>query len=194
LYSQKRGGGGNALIFMAMTKRERSLLVITTTAIVLGVNYFVVVPLLRNWRSAGEQLKTQQQQLTLMKATIDHGPQWQKQYDELKQSLGQRAESFQQSSDVGKKILEVAKSAGVQISSSRPMLEEDKGIYRVLPEQLAVEATTDSLVRFLFALQTAAGFVSVEQLQITPRTENQGILRCDIQVRALAAKPVGAKS
>jgi hypothetical protein len=46
----------------------------------------------------------------------------------------------------------------------------------------------------LFALQTAAGFVSVEQLQITPRTENQGILRCDIQVRALAAKPVGAKS
>jgi len=82
----------------------------------------------------------------------------------------------------------------VQISSSRPMLEEDKGVYRVLPEQLAVEATTDSLVRFLFALQTAAGFVSVEQLQITPRTENQGILRCDIQVRALAAKPVGAKS
>ncbi|MGA2603637.1 MAG: type II secretion system protein GspM [Verrucomicrobiia bacterium] len=179
---------------MAITKRERSLLVITITAIVLGVNYFVVVPLLRNWRSAGEQLKTQRQQLTLMEATIDHEAQWQKQYDELKQSLGQRAESFQQSSDVGKKILEVAKSAGVQISSSRPMLEEDKGVYRVLPEQLAVEATTDSLVRFLFALQTAAGFVSVEQLQITPRTENQGILRCDIQVRALAAKPVGAKS
>ena len=179
---------------MAITKRERNLLVITITAIVLGVNYFVLVPLLRKWRSAGEQLKTQRQQLSLMEATISHEAQWQKQYDELKQSVGQRAQSFQQSSDVAKKILEVAKSTGVQISSSRPMLEEDKGVYRVLPEQLTLEATTDSLVRFLFELQTAAGFVSVEQLQVTPRTESQGILRCDVQVRALTAKPVGAKS
>ena len=49
-------------------------------------------------------------------------------------------------------------------------------------------------MRFLFELQTAAGFMSVEQLQVTPRTENQSILRCDIQVRALAAKTVRAKS
>ncbi|HTS16734.1 MAG TPA: GspMb/PilO family protein [Verrucomicrobiae bacterium] len=179
---------------MAITKRERSLLAITITAIVLGLNYFLLLPLLRNWRSAGEHLRTQQHQLALMVATIDHENQWQKQYDNLRQSLGARVESFQQSSDVGRKILEVAKSTGVQISSSRPMVEEDKGVYRVLPQQLAVEATTDSLVRFLFELQTAAGFMSVEQLQVAPRTENQGILRCDIQVRALAAKPVGGKS
>ena len=179
---------------MAVTKRERNLLVITITAIVLGVNYFVLVPLSRRWRSAGEQLKTQRQQLSLMEATISHEAQWQKEYDELKQRVGQRARSFVQSSDVAKTILDVAKSTGVQISSSRPMSEEDKGVYRVLPEQLSMEATTDSLVRFLFELQTAAGFVSVEQLQVTPRTENQGILKCDVQVRALAAKQVGAKS
>jgi Tfp pilus assembly protein PilO len=177
-----------------ITKRERSLLVITISVIVVGVNFFVVRPLLRNWRSAGDQLKTQQQQLALMEATIDHKNQWQKQYDELRQSLGQRTESFQQSSDVEKKILEVATGSGVQITSRRPMMEEDKGVYRVLPEQVALEATTDSLVKFLFALQTAAGFMSVEQLQVAPKNENQGILRCDIQVRALAAKQAGAKS
>jgi Tfp pilus assembly protein PilO len=179
---------------MAVTKRERNLLVLTITVTLVVVNFFVVRPLWRSWGAAGERLKTQQQELALMEATIDHENQWQKQYDELKQSLGERAVSFQQSSDVGKKILDVAKTSGVQITSSRPMLEEDKGVYRVFPEQLAVEATTDSLVHFLFALQTAAGFISVEQLQVTPRTENQSILRCDIQVRALAAKAVGGKS
>ncbi|MGO9526146.1 MAG: type II secretion system protein GspM [Verrucomicrobiia bacterium] len=179
---------------MAVTKRERNLLATTITVVVVVVNFFVVRPLWRNWRSAGERLKTQQRELALMVVTIGHKKQWQTQYDELQQSLGQRAESFQQSSDVGKKILDVAKSSGVQISSSRPMLEEDKGVYRVFPMQLTVEATTDSLVRFLFELQTAAGFMSVEQLQVAPRTENQGILRCEIQVRALAAKPAGAKS
>jgi hypothetical protein len=39
-------------------------------------------------------------------------------------------------------------------------------------------------VKFLFALQTGAGFMSVEQLTLSPRPENPGILRCEIQVRA----------
>jgi len=68
------------------------------------------------------------------------------------------------------------------------MTEEDKGVYRVLPVQCTVEATTESLVKFLFALQTGAGFMSVEQLTLSPRPENPGILRCEIQVRALSVK------
>jgi Tfp pilus assembly protein PilO len=108
--------------------------------------------------------------------------------------LGEHTESFQETSDVLKKIEEVATSSGVQITSRRTLMEEDKGVYRVLPVQCAVEATTDSLVKFLFALQTGAGFMSVEQLQVSPRPENTGILRCDIQVRALAAKAGGAHS
>jgi Tfp pilus assembly protein PilO len=177
-----------------VTKRERNLLVITISVIVVGVNLFVVRPLLRNWRSAGDRLKKQQQELALMESTIAHEKQWQQQYDQLRQSLGSRTESFQQGSDVEKKLLEVATSSGVQITSRRPMAEEDKGVYRVLPEQVALEATTDSLAHFLFALQTAAGFMSVEQLQVAPKNENQNILRCDIQVRALAAKSVSVRT
>ncbi len=173
---------------MKITKRERQLFAITITAVAIVLNYMIVIPLVRSWRDTGARLKTEQQQLTVIRATIQHGPQWRKQYDELRQSLGSRTESFQQSSDVLKKIEEVASSSGVQVTSRRPMSEEDKGVYRVLPVQCAVEATTASLVKFLFALQTGAGFVSVEQLQISPRPENPGILRCDVQVRALAAK------
>ena len=173
---------------MKITKRERGLFAITITVIVIVINYMLVIPLLRSWHDMGASLKTQQQQLTVIEATIEHEPQWRKQYDELRQGLGQRTESFQQISDVLKKIEEVATGSGVQVTSRRPMLEEDKGVYRVLPVQCAIEASTDSLVKFLFALQTGAGFVSVEQLQISPRPENPGILRCDVQVRALAAK------
>ena len=173
---------------MNITKRERRLFAITITVIALVLNYVLVVPLLRSWRDTGDRLKTEQQQLTVIQATIQHGPQWRKQYDELRLSLGQRTESFQKVSDVEKTILEVATSSGVQLTSRTSMTEEDKGVYRVLPERCSVEATTPSLVKFLFALQTGAGFMSIEQLQISPRPENPGILRCDIQVRALAAK------
>jgi Tfp pilus assembly protein PilO len=164
------------------------LFAITITVVAVVINYMLVNPLVRSWQNTGAALKTQQQQLALIEVTIQHEPQWREQYDELRQSLGQRTESFQKVSDVEKKILEVATSAGVQLTSKTSMTEEDKGVYRVLPERCSVEATTDSLVKFLFALQTGAGFMSVEQLQISPRPENPGILRCDIQVRALAAK------
>jgi Tfp pilus assembly protein PilO len=173
---------------MKITKRERGLFAITITVVVIVINYLLVIPLVRGWQDTGARLKTGQRQLTVIQATIKLGPQWHKQYDELRQSLGSRTENFQQISDVLKKIEEVATSSGVQVTSRRPMSEEDKGVYRVLPVQCAVEATTGSLVKFLFALQTGAGFVSVEQLQISPRPENPGILRCDVQVRALAAK------
>ena len=173
---------------MKITKRERGLFTITITVVVIVINYMLVVPLVRGWNETGTRLKTEQQQLEVMRAIIQRGPDWRKQYDELRQSLGSRTESFQQISDVLKKIEQVATSSGVQVTSRRPMLEEDKGVYRVLPVQCAVEATTESLVKFLFELQTGAGFVSVEQLQISPRPENPGILRCDVQVRALAAK------
>jgi Tfp pilus assembly protein PilO len=179
---------------MKITKRERGLLAITVTVIALGINYVLIIPLLHSWKDAGDRLKTEQQQLAVIEATIQHKAGWQKQYDELRQRLGQRTESFQQINDVQKKIQEVATSSGVQVTSLRSMSEEDKGVYRVLPVQCAVEANTESLIRFLFALQTGAGFMNVEQLQVSPRPENPSILRCDIQVRALAAKLGSTKS
>jgi Tfp pilus assembly protein PilO len=179
---------------MKITKRERGLIGLTVTVIALGINYLLVIPMVRSWRETGDKFVTQQRELSVIQATIQHEEQWRKEYDQLKRSLGEHTESFQETSDVLKKIEEVATSSGVQITSRRTMVEEDKGVYRVLPVQCAVEATTDSLVHFLFALQTGAGFMSVEQLQVSPRPENTGILRCDIQVRALAAKTTGVHS
>jgi len=173
---------------MKITKRERGILTITVTVIVLGINYLLVIPLFRSRTDTIARLKTQQGTLTVMQETIKHIPEWQKQYDNLKQGLGQKTEPFQVGSDVEKKIMEVATSSGVQITSRRPMTVEDKGAYRVFPVQCAVEATTDTLVHFLFALQTGAGFMSVEQLQVAPKPENTNILRCDVLVHALTTK------
>ena len=41
---------------MRITKRERQLLAITITAIVLGINYVVILPLARSWGDTGRKL------------------------------------------------------------------------------------------------------------------------------------------
>ncbi len=169
---------------MKITNRERRVLAVTITAIVLGINYLLVIPLIHSWQEAGIKLKSQKALLAGMQATIQHKEEWRKEYEELKRGLGQQTVQFQYTSDVVKKIQEVATNSGVQINATRQMTEEEKGVYRVLPVQCTIEARTESLVKFLFALQTGAGFMSVEQLTISPRPENPGILRCEIQVRA----------
>ena len=70
-----------------------------------------------------------------MEATIGHEKQWQDTIRPTQAKFGTSApRAFQQSSDVGKKILEVAKSSGVQISSSRPNGgKRTRASYRVFP-------------------------------------------------------------
>jgi Tfp pilus assembly protein PilO len=179
---------------MKITKREGTLLTVTITVIALGINYVLMVPLVRGWGETGRKLISQQRELATTKAFILRQPQWQTEYDELKQSLGQKSERFQQMSDVYRRIEQVASSSGVIINSRRSLPEEDKGVYRVLPVQCTLDATTEPLVKFLFGLQTGAGFMSVEQLRVSPKPDNPSILRCDIQVRALAVKSEGSSS
>ncbi len=93
---------------MKITKRERGILIFVITMFVLGINYLLIVPLLRNWHDTDLQLKNRARTLDDMRATIQHQDEWSKEYNELKRGLGQQTVQFQYTSDVVKKIQEVA--------------------------------------------------------------------------------------
>ncbi|MGD0016247.1 MAG: type II secretion system protein GspM [Verrucomicrobiia bacterium] len=176
---------------MALNKRERVLLVTTITLLVCGVSYLLVLPLTKTRTSLLREVATQRGELQMIKATIDRAPVWQAQYDALRGSLG-KTKRYTATSDVLKKIEELGTAAGIIISNRRPMPVVEKDVYRELPVACTIEATTESLVKFLYALQTGAGSMSIEQLQIAPRPDNSCILRCDIQIRALSGKMEGS--
>lgn len=173
---------------MKINKREQLLLGVTITIVVLGLTYVLAAPLARRWNSLGSQLRNKQAEHKAMTDYIAQRPQWEQEYAKLRERLGQSDVRYAQTSDVLKKIEEVGAAAGIQINARRPLPMVDKGVYRELPVQCSFEAGTDSLVKFLHALQFGSGFISVEQLQIYPRTDSPGLLRCDIQIRALAGK------
>jgi Tfp pilus assembly protein PilO len=178
---------------MALKQRERLLLATTITLTVVGVNYFLLVPLIRNWNDVRSQLTFNRRELAGMEAMIRFVPGWQKQYKELAERL-QQAQQPQQTSDMQRKIQEIGTSSGIQMKSLQPMQAVEKDVYREQPFLCNFESTTDTLVKFLYGLQTGSGFMSVEDLQVTPQTENISILRCTVRIRALAGKTGGAKS
>jgi Tfp pilus assembly protein PilO len=170
---------------MALNKRERNLLILTITAVVVGLNYLLVAPLFGKWRTLGRQLAAKQQEFAGMQATVARAPEWRASYDKLGHDLKSSA-IFEASSDVLKKIEEVGGGAGILIRDRRMLRTEEKEAYRELPVQCRFESTTESLVKFLFGIQNAAGFMTVETLSVTSKADNSNILQCDTQVRALA--------
>ena len=174
---------------MALNKREKILVAATISVIVIGGHYLLMSPLTKRWDEVNGKLKSQAQLLDGMKATLAREPEWRKDYEDLKAKVGgETTQQFQQTSDVLKKIQELSGSTGIAISNLRPLSTAEKDLYRELPVQCTFEATIDSLVKFLHGLQTSSGFMSVEELKVSGKPDNPSILRCDIQVRALAGK------
>jgi Tfp pilus assembly protein PilO len=171
---------------VALNQRERKLLIAIITIVVVGVNYLLASELAGRWKPLRSDLDSKRRTLEGMQAEIARKPEWQKKFDDLKHNLKQ-SQTFETANDVSRKIQEVGGAAGILIQSSRPLKEESKDVYRELPVQCQFEADTVSLVKFLWGLQSASGFMTVETLSVAAKSDASSVLRCDIQVRALAS-------
>lgn len=173
---------------MALQKREKTLLAVTIAVVVIGGNYLLFTPLSNKWKQLNGDIKKEQELLEGMRATLAHAPEWQSQYERLQGKMGSGTEHFATPSDVVRKIDEVGTAAGVIMINRRQLTVVEKGEYKELPVQCSFEATIDSLVKFLQGVQKGSGFIIIDQLRIQPRPDSSGILRCDIQIRALESK------
>ena len=173
---------------MALNKREQTLLWVTITIIVLAVNYFALTRLTKSWVEVSRRLQTRHAEMKAVRLTIGSMPDWRKRYNGLRAGLGERVDRFQSQSDVMKGIEEIGSQSGIVISSRTPLPEVTKDFYREMPVKCNFDATTASAVKFLYSLQTAGGFMTVDQLTITARPDNNGVLRCEIKLRAWAGK------
>ena len=177
---------------MKLNQREQVLLGAAVAVVVVGLTYGLAAPLIRRWNALGVRLRTTQLERDARAEFIAQRPQWEKEYAALRAKLGQSTVRYAATSDVLKKIEEVGAGAGIQILTRKPLPLADQGVYKELPVACTFEAGTEALVKFLHVLQFESGFVSVEQLQVYPRTDNPSLLRCDVQIRALAAKGEGS--
>ncbi len=173
---------------MALNKRERMLLIVTIAVLFVTSQYLLLAKLLPAWRLLNRDLFTERREVEAYQARIARMPQWQAEYDQLRTQVGAKLTQFGENVDMLKKIEEVGANAGVIITQRKELLSNDRGSYRELPVQCKLDATTESLVKFLYALRTSSGFVNVDSLQVQPQAGNAGILRCDIVIRALAGK------
>lgn len=170
---------------MSLKRSEQMLIGATVALVALLGSYFLISSLAGRWQSIRRQVTTRERELTGIQATIQRKPEWERESKRLRDGLGSQQQRFEQMSDLLKRIDEVSTTTGVIVSARRPLPVVERGSYREFAVQYTFEATTESLVHFLHAIQTGATFIDVEQLQVAPRPDNLQILRGDIQLRAL---------
>jgi type IV pilus assembly protein PilO len=173
---------------VALNKRERGLLIVTGCAVFATINYLWLVPQMRSWDDVQQTLQQRKAQVALMERALENFPQWQAEYAALRQQVRETSDVPASSTEVLKKIEDIAAISGVVVSNRRPRAPIERDVYREFPVDCKVEATIESLTKFLFALQTSSGFMNVEQLSVTPSAGAQGVLNADIVIRALAGK------
>jgi Tfp pilus assembly protein PilO len=179
---------------MALNKRERVLLGTIITSTVLVGNYLLLTKLASRWQTLRSQLIISRKEWNSVEATVQLAPGWQKEYKQLRESLGQQSGTFQQTSDVLNKLEDLRNSSGIVIKERKPMQPVERDVYRELPVQCTFDSTTETLVKFLFGLQTSSGFMRVEDLQVTPQPDNPSVLRCSVRLQALTGKSGSPKS
>lgn len=178
---------------MTLNQREQILVGAVAGLALLFGTWAAGVALAGRWQEQTRKIASRQRELASMQAAIQSRPQWLARTEELRQGL-RRQQRFEQMSDLLKQIEEIGKTAAVVISARRPMPPVEHGNYRELAVQCSFEASIQSLVQFLFSLQTETGLIHVEQLQLAPRPDNISILRGDIQLRALIDRSGKASS
>jgi len=162
----------------------------TIAVAVVLLNWFLFSKLRDPWQKMNAELNTKRQELTREQMIVGRVPEWRHSYEALGRNLKQ-SERFETSTDVIKKVDEVAAAAGILTQSKRmlnTLKQEEHDVYQEWPVQYNFEATTEPLVKFLYGLQTASGFMTVEQLTVNVKAGSSGILSGIIQIRALAAK------
>lgn len=169
------------------SQREKILIIATAGLLFVLVSVMIWKPLLRSWRATADQYRAKKQEFTLVQATIEHQPSYEKDYQKLIEALN-NPNGPAAVPALGLKVEQLARDSGVTIrNSSTPQPPHDKEGFTEVAMDFSMDANLDSLVRLLFNIRTAQDLLDVKELKITPTPANAAILRADMRIVSLRA-------
>lgn len=161
---------------MNVSPREIVLAVITVGVILVGSTYFAGRPQVDKWRELRELQADAREAIALDERLIAGSSNWEAELEKLREVLP----VFPHDQEMGihwmSRMDAMAAKRGVTISRRQAGEEDALGdVYEVPIEAKEWEGDLDSMVRFLFDLQSAGGMLDVRQLLVKPK--GKGVLR-----------------
>lgn len=150
---------------MTMNRREQVLLLVVGASVLFGVSSLLVGPRIELWNELRRQQLVLREGLEADRELVAEADRWQAELAELSGLLP----VYRPSSHWLASMDNIANTHGLRILQRRSADEEHSGELYELPIEVSEwEGTLESLVRFLYDLQSDGLLMDVRQLSIRP--------------------------
>ena len=162
---------------MKISKRETLLVLITLTAILFGLTYWLAGSRIAEQRRIKQDKARLLHQIELHKRILAEKDVWYARLEELQSQLPLYDEKTSITAELLKLIKRTADEHGLDLVRTQPYREEQTGSLYELGVSCNWEGKLESLVRFLYDLQKQGVRFDVLQLNAQPDAQRDRILK-----------------
>ena len=161
---------------MKLSRREMVLGLLTVSAVLLAAAALLIRPKIAEWRELRAKQRAVREEIAADKRLVHSREEWEKRLAELSEQLQQFGPQRETEVYFLSLMDKLASQNGIRILKHRAGEEEKAGdIYELPIECQQWEGTLDSLVHFLFDLQSHGAMLDIHQLLVKPK--QAGVLR-----------------
>ena len=166
------------------SQREKVLIIATAGLLFVVVTFIVWRPMIRSWISTSTQQSLKTSELDRVHSTLARQQALERENQELIKSMNNPS-GPSPVPDVLQKVELLARNNGVTIKSRTPQPPHDKGGFTEVAVECSMEASIDTLVKFLYDIKTAQDLLDIAELKISPTPASPGTLRADARIVSL---------
>ena len=159
---------------MKLTSREITLAWLTMVVVVLGITAFIGTPKFKEWRESRKQI----QELVMRKRMAERVLQDKEDIDQRLQSFRDQLPQYPEGRDVTSEMLKnlekMAQKHGVALLRRDPSKERQVGDLYEVGINCRWEGDLESVVHFLYDLQSQGAILDIRELNISPSNDRHG--------------------
>jgi len=153
---------------MKLNQRESRLAVITLVAVLIGLTYWMGEPRYEEWQQNSQEVELLVRRQAAAQRLIDQTGDLNQRLAALREALPRHPRDADVTSQLLRNLQQFADEHGFLLLRREPEPERQIGDLYELAITCTWEGELQSLVHFLYALQSQGAIVDVRQLTITP--------------------------
>jgi Tfp pilus assembly protein PilO len=168
---------------MHISKREKTMFY-SGGLTVLGIIVYAmaIVPLWDYWQGLNRNITAKEVNLLKNLKILNQKDIINNTYAKYSESIKMKGSSEEETAVILKEVENIARSTNVYIASIQPQRVQDMDFYKEYYVALDAEGDMASLTKFIYDLQNSKQILKVKQLQLTPKSDAENILKGHIVI------------
>lgn len=179
--------------FSNMAKKEKIGLV--AAALIVGLTLLdrlIVDPINKRIQQIEREIRQDEKQLSLGLRNLSQKDTILSEYDKYSQYFKSFGSEEETTAAMLSEIETLAKKSNMNLSDLKPQTSKDKGFYREYSVDVEAEGAMDSLVSFLYKLNSSPQLLRAEKLRFNSRSKEPSVIKASILI--IRAVSVSQKS